>query len=124
MGWKIEHQRFENMVRLTAEGAISSADVLSQVMQGVALIRQHGIPAALVDYSGAVLEMPADEIALLPDLLDELGAPKSTRVAIALPSDPVNMHKYTLFDDVATQRGYLVKLFWEPSRAMQWVLAK
>ena len=124
MTWKIEHQRFENIVRLTADGPISSTDVLAQVMQGVALIRQHSIPGALADYSNAVLEMPTEEIVLLPDLLDELAAPKSTRMAIALPSDPANMHKYTFFDDVATQRGYQVRLFWEPSRAMEWIMGK
>ena len=124
MAWKIEHQRFENILRLTADGPMYSTDVLAQVTEGISLIRQHGISGALVDYSGAVLEMPAEEVVLIPDLLDHLAAPKSTRVAIALPSDPVNMHKYTLFDDVATARGYLVKLFWEPSRAMHWVLAK
>ena len=124
MAWKIEHQRFENILRLTADGPISSSDVLAQVTEGVSLIRQHGIPGALIDYTCAILEMPAEEVLLVPDLLDHLAIPKSTRVAIALPSDPVNMHKYTLFDDAATARGYLVKLFWEPSRAMGWILGK
>ena len=124
MGWRIEHQAFENLVRVTADGAVTTEDVLAQVMQGIVLIKRHEATGALVDYSGAILEMPIDEIGKLPDLFESQQLPLNTRIAVALPADPVNMHKYTFFDDVATNRGYLVKLFWEPSRAMQWVLAK
>lgn len=124
MSWRFEHQRFENILRLTADGPMTSSDVLAQVTEGVSLIRQYAIPSALVDYSGAVLEMPAEEVILIPDLLDHLVLPKSTRIGIALPSDPANMHKFTLLDDAANARGYQVKLFWEPSRAMDWVMAQ
>ena len=121
MSWELEYREVGNLVRVVASGSISTEDALAQVAAGVKLIREHQSGGALVDYSKAVLEMPIVDIYKLPDLFDALALPRSTRIAIVLPPDPKNMHKYTFFDDTANNRGYMVKLHWEPSQAMAWL---
>lgn len=121
MSWELEYREAGNLVRVVASGSISTEDALAQVAAGVKLIREHRSTGALVDYSKAVLEMPIVDIYKLPDLFDALALPRSTRIAIVLPPDPKNMHKYTFFDDTANNRGYIVKLHWEPSQAMAWL---
>jgi len=121
MSWELEYSDAENIVRGIVSGNITTGEVLEQAMAGVRLIKERQAGGALVDYSKAVLEMPVFEIFKLPDLLDSLALPRRTKIAIVLPPDPVNMHKFTFFDDVANNRGYKVKLHWEPSQAMAWL---
>ena len=120
MSWNIEHSEQDNLLLLKATGPVTTEDVQAQVVQGIEIIKREQIPAAIIDYSGAVLEMPIMEIYKMPDMFEALALPKQTRMAVLLPSDPVNMHKYTFFDDTATNRGYQVKLFWEASHALDW----
>jgi hypothetical protein len=121
MAWQIERGEPENILRLTAEGPITTESVLLQAKEGIEIIVQEGISGAMVDYSNVLLEMPVADIFQLPDLFDALLLPRTTKIAIVLPADPVNMHKYTFFDDVANNRGYQVKLYWEPSEALKWL---
>lgn len=121
MSWRIEQSEAGEFLRVTASGPVSTDDVHAQVKQGVEIIVREGLPGALVDYSGAVLEMPVVEIFKVPDMFDALGLPHRTRIAIVLPPDPVNMHKYTFFDDTATNRGFQVKLCWERTAALDWL---
>ena len=120
MSWHIEHSKRDKLLLVTATGPVSTEDVQAQATQGIEIIKREQLQAVLADYSSAVLEMPIMEIYKMPDMFETLGLPKQTRMAILLPSDPVNMHKYTFFDDTATNRGYQVKLFWEESHAIDW----
>lgn len=122
MSWTIEHQKDKNILAVTVEGTVTTEDVHAQVREGIELILRESIPGALIDYSHAILEMPVTDIFKMPDMFDALGLPRTTKMAVTLPSDSRNMHKYTFFDDVATNRGYSVQLFWEPSQAMRWLL--
>ena len=121
MSWKIEHRPSQDIVTITAEGAISAEDVFAQVDESVALVKATFALGSLVDYSNAVLGMPVADISRLPDMFTAQGLPRRTKIAVVLPADPENMHKYTFFDDVASNNGYRVKLFWEPTRAMAWL---
>lgn len=124
MGWKIEHLETEDIVRVTATGSITAEDAWAQVEEGIELILRRQAVGALIDYSGAILEMELVEIFKLPELFEIHALPRKTKIAVTLPSDPANMHKYTFFDDVATNRGYIVKLFWEPREAQAWLRGK
>lgn len=124
MGWTIERSNaapVAPILRVHAEGSVSTEEVLAQVMEGLEIIKQQQMIGALVDYSKAILEMPLHEIYRLPDLFDAGELPRATKIAIVLPADPANMHKYTFFDDVATNRGYQVRLYWEPTQALAWL---
>lgn len=121
MGWRTEAVADGSYLHLIAEGPISTEEVLAQVHHGVALILEQQLLGAMVDYSAAILEMPVVDIYKMPDWFEAVALPRGTRIAVVLPADPVNMHKYTFFDDVATNRGYRVRLFWEPSRAVDWL---
>lgn len=122
MSWKIEHQAVENIVRVTAEGIVTAEDAFAQTVEGVQLIVSLKASGVLVDYSSAILEMPVTDIYKLPDMFDAGGLPHWTKIAIVLPADPENMHKYTFFDDTATNRGFQVKLYWERSQALAWLV--
>ena len=121
MSWELEYREADNLVLATASGSVSTEDAQAQIAAGVKLIRERQAGGALVDYSKVVLEMPIADIYKLPDLFDALALPRSTRIAILLPPDPINMHKYTFFDDTANNRGYIVRLHWERSQAMAWL---
>jgi len=122
MSWKIEHQAAENIVRVTAVGVVTTEDAFAQTTEGVQLIVNMKASGVLADYSGAILEMPVTDIYKLPDMFDAGGLPHWTKIAIVLPADPPNMHKYTFFDDTATNRGFQVKLYWEHSQALAWLV--
>ena len=121
MGWRVEPLGAEGYLHVIADGAISTEEVMLQVQQGIAQIVARALPGALIDYSDAILEMSVVDIYKMPDWFEAAALPRGTRIAVVLPADPVNMHKYTFFDDVATNRGYQVHLFWEFSRARDWL---
>jgi hypothetical protein len=124
MAWTMEASDaapVARIIRIEASGSISTDEVMAQAIESIALVKQHGAVGSLVDYSKVTLEMPIIDIYRLPDLFDAHELPRETKIAIVLPPDPKNMHKYTFFDDTANNRGYLVKLFWEKSQALVWL---
>jgi hypothetical protein len=121
MSWGIEHLADGNVVVVRAEGRVSTEDAFKQVVEGVGLILRTGAGGAWIDYSAAILEMPIVDIFKMPDLFEAQGLPRATKIGITLPSDRDNMHKYTFFDDVASNRGYIVRLFWEEGQALKWL---
>lgn len=121
MSLKIEPLQADGYLYVVGEGTVATLDVANQVDEGIGLIISLGLPGAMVDFSNAVLEMPLVDIYKLPDWFEARSLPRETRIAVVLPPDPVNMHKYTFFDDVATNRGYHVRLFWESTRARDWL---
>jgi hypothetical protein len=124
MAWKIEHSEaapVARIIRIEASGSISTDEVVAQAIESIKLVKQQKAIGSLVDYSKVTLEMPIADIYALPDLFDAHALPRETKIAIVLPPDPKNMHKYTFFDDTANNRGYMVKLFWEPGQALAWL---
>jgi len=121
MAWRIDYTAIENLARITCEGPVTTDEVFAQAKEAVELILRTSASGAMVDYSKAILEMPIAGIYKLPDLFDAMGLPRQTKIAIVLPADPANMHKYTFFDDVANSRGYLVQLYWDTTHAMAWL---
>lgn len=121
MGLKFEPREADGYLYVRGEGAVVTQDVADHVDEGVGLIVGLGLPGALVDFSVAVLEMSIVDIFKLPDWFDARSLPRETRIAVVLPADPPNMHKYTFFDDISNNRGYQVRLFWEPTRAVDWL---
>ena len=123
MSLKFEPREAEGYLHVVGEGPVVTADVADNVDEGVRLIIDLALPGALVDFSLAVLQMSIVDIFKLPDWFDERKLPRGTRIAVVLPADPPNMYKYTFFDDVTTNRGYQVRLFWEASSALGWLRA-
>jgi hypothetical protein len=121
MAWRFEREDRADFFRLVAEDHITLDDVLAQTREGIEIVRANRLRGGLVDYSRAVLKISLYDIFKLPDLFDALRAPRSTKVAVVVPSDPQNMHKFTFFDEVANSRGYKVRLFWEASSALGWI---
>jgi hypothetical protein len=121
MGLMFRPMEAEGYLHVVGEGAVVTEDVANNVDEGVKLIITLGLPGALVDFSLAVLEMSLADIFKLPDWFDVRNLPRATRIAVVLPPDPVNMFKYIFFDNISTDRGYQVRLFWEPTRAVDWL---
>lgn len=121
MTWNIEHNDGEDILRVTASGDITTEDVFAQTREGIELILRRGLSGVFADYSAANLLMPISDISRMPEMFDSLAMPRETKMAVVLPGNPTTMNKYTFFDDVATNRGYTVGLFWEPSQAMAWL---
>jgi len=121
MGLRLQPQEVEGYLHVVGEGPVVTEDVASYVDEGVRLIISLGLPGAFVDFSRAVLEMSIFDIFKLPDWFDDRKLPRATRIAVLLPADAANMHKYVFFDDVSNNRGYQVRLFWESTRALDWL---
>lgn len=123
MSWEIEHLEADGIVRVKARGDIHTEDAWVQAEHVSGLLQAHKLKGVLADYTAANLEMPVTDIYKLPELLDTLEFPRTARIAIVLPVDPEHVLKYTFFDDVATNRGYTVRLFEKPAEATAWLIA-
>ena len=121
MGLRFHPVEAEGYLHVVGEGPVVLQDVADNVDEGVRLIIDLALPGALVDFSLAMLQMPIVDIFKLPDWFDARKLPRGTRIAVVLPGDPANMYKYLFFDDVSTNRGYQVRLFWESTSALRWL---
>lgn len=124
MSWKIEHNEGEDILRIAASGDITTEDVFAQTREGIELILRRGLTGVFADYSAVNLQMPISDISRMPEMFDSLALPRETKMAVVLPGDPSTMNKYTFFDEIATNRGFIVGLFWEPSQAMAWLMKR
>ncbi len=124
MTWKMAHSAAENLLLVESNGVTTTDDVLAQISEGIHWIKEHEIPGALVDYSDAVLELSFSDLFKLPDLFTLGEVPRNTKMALLVPTDEMHIDKYTFFDDVANNRGYMVKLFTQREAAMAWLTAE
>ena len=121
MGLRFEPREADGYLHVVGEGPVLTQDVADNIDEGIGLIIRLRLPAALVDFSLAVLEMSLADIFRLPDWFEARNLPRRTRIAVILPPDATNMFKYVFFDEITSKRGYQVRLFWEPKSAESWL---
>jgi hypothetical protein len=119
--WKVEHPAFQNVIRVTAAGAISVNDLEDQLNASMTLIRRYKCELGLVDYSLADIKVSIADLYILPDKLIAAGMPKTVKIAVVFPETGYQIEKYEFVENVMTHRGFDLRLFTNAESAMRWL---
>ena len=109
------------MLLIVGTGEISEADTKAQMGEAVRLLKQHQVPAVLVDYSEALAEVSLSGAYGLPDYYASLGGPWRVRAAIVTPRSRYRMETYQFLELVCKNVGYDVRLFETREAAEAWL---
>jgi CheY-like chemotaxis protein len=117
----VEYLPEKKMVAARMKGAITDADGKSQSEQVVRLLKDHQASLVLIDCHEAVSEMSYAVLYWLPRFYTQLGAPRSTRIAVVLPDVPHRLESFQFYALACRNTGYNVRLFETRQAAEAWL---
>jgi len=103
------------------QGRVTPA-VSDEIMRrGAAALRQHRANRALYDMRRARMAVPTLSLITRARFADDLGIPKSTRVALLCA---VRTPHYELLDTLARNQGHTHQIFTDGAAALAWLRAE
>ncbi len=111
----------EGIVRIRLAGPQTLADYRKQTEEALELARRKKATLFLVE-GQAVNTASTLEIFAMPAMYDELGAPRSAKVAIVMPQDSPSSGDIRFLETVCVNRGFNVKIFPAEPPAIDWLL--
>jgi hypothetical protein len=112
----------EGIVRLRLTGPQTLADYRQQTEEALQLARSKKVALFLVEDQQAWNTASVLELFALPAMYEELGAPRSGKVAIVMPRDSPSAADIRFYETVCVNRGYNVKIFATEQAAMEWLM--
>jgi hypothetical protein len=121
MSWKIELMESGGVIRMTASGTVTVADINRLRAEAFELAQEHDIHKYLSDQRNAMLQLSTSDIYRLPNGLDSYGHDRRDRLAIVYSESSAGKEDYEFFETVAVNRGLPVRLFSDYDAALSWL---
>jgi hypothetical protein len=121
MPCEVDYLPQHDIVVFTHTGHTSLHDVKDHSKLLTSLLQQTHASRLLLDYSEAILDIPAKDLATLPDYYTGLGAPQDRKIANVVPKSGDNVHAAIYHQILARKQGYHLTLFSTKDQAMQWL---
>jgi len=112
----------EGIVRVRLAGPQTLADYRKQTKKVLRLVRSRNVNLILVDDQRAQNMASTLELFAMPAMYEELGAPRSAKVAIVMPQDSPSAADIRFLETVCVNRGFNVKIFGTEPAAIEWLL--
>jgi CheY-like chemotaxis protein len=122
--WPAEYLADQHLVVTTLAGTVSDADARNQSEEVIRLLKAHQASLVLVDCREAVSEISYAVLYWLPRFYEQLGVPRSTRIAVVLPAVPYRVESFQFYALACRNAGYDVRLFASRQAAEDWLLQK
>ncbi len=114
----------EGIVRVRLSGPQTLADYRKQTEEGLQLAKAKQVNLFLVDDQRARNTASTIEIFEMPAMYEELGAPRSAKVAIVMPQSSPSAADIRFLETVCVNRGFNVRIFSGEKPAVEWLLGK
>ena len=114
----------EGIVHLTLVGPQTLADYRSHTQAALELARSKKVELFLVDDRQARNRATVLELFGLPAMYEELGAPRSGKVAVVMTEGTPSEADIRFFETVCVNRGWNVRVFTAQPPAIEWLLGK
>ena len=99
-------------------GSLQTSDLLDAGAEAAALLKKHDCRRMLNDMREVEQHLSVVDIYNIPKMSGEFGFPPQTKRAIVFKKDAKDYHFY---ENVAVNRGHLVKIFKEIDEAIAWL---
>jgi hypothetical protein len=123
MKWKIDCDEDRQIIVAKTSGLMSWDDMKKLCEETLAAGRKNNIGAFLVDQKETSLGLSVLEVDRLPDLFRKTGFDLKDRMALLVNSDASNKPLFTFLQDVFTLGLLQVKVFTDPQKAADWLMA-
>jgi hypothetical protein len=95
-------------------------------MKGIAkgandLLQENKASRVLLDCSDAFLDVKLVDVFYLPECYNEIGVPRTARIALILPKGGQPSGIFEFYETVCRNKGYICKLFKTQQSAEQWL---
>jgi len=114
----------ERIIRVRLSGPQTLADYRKQTEEVLRLAQSKNVNLILVDDQRAQNMASTLELFAMPAMYEELGAPRSARVAIVMPHNSPSAADIRFYETVCVNRGFNVKIFSTEPTALEWLLGK
>lgn len=114
----------EGIVRLIVSGPLALADYRRLTEEALQLARSKNVELFLVDDQQTKNRASTLELFSLPAMYEELGVPRSSKVAIVVAQDTRFEPDLRFFETVCVNRGWNVRVFTAERQAIEWLLVK
>jgi hypothetical protein len=112
----------EGIVRIRLTGPQTIADYRKQTEEALKLARSRNVELFLVDDQNARNTASALELFAMPAMYEELGAPRSAKVAIVMQHNSPSAADIRFYETVCVNRGFNVKIFAAERAALAWLM--
>jgi hypothetical protein len=121
MPWDANYVPHDDTVVVTHTGEVSLRDAQEQANLVISLLKQTKASRLLFDYADATMDIPAADLATLPDYYTLQGVPHDRRIAYLISTAEDRAHPFIYFQILARQKGFDISLFNSKDAAMQWL---
>jgi CheY-like chemotaxis protein len=122
--WSAEYLPEKKMVASTMRGAITDTDAKTQSEKVIRLLKDHEAELVLIDCREAISEMSYAVLYWMPRFYLQLGASRSTRMAVVLPVVPHRLESFLFYALACRNAGYNLRLFETRQMAEDWLAKK
>lgn len=120
MEWKMHYDENDQIIYTKTSGVleIKSAEIMRH--EGIALAKKHNCHRGLLDHSEIMGdELTTMDIYNLPKKYNELGVPRTFRLALVVPKRFMENLKF--YETVCHNNGYSMSVFFDRETALAWL---
>ena len=122
MPWIYEHNPTLQIIEVVYAGDITARDLRESNSEFIALEKEKGMNRFLVDATGMKLDANLVDLYNIPtQQYVEEKADRQGRVAVLLPTSTRAKKAVEFFETVCRNRGWLVQVFSERQKALDWL---
>lgn len=121
MAWGAKYVPDRATVVVNGSGRLCLDDMKGIAKGASYLLEENKARRVLVDCSDAVLDVKVVDMFYLPECYNELGMPRSAKIALILPKTRQPLGMYEFYETVCGNKGYICKLFDTQQSAEQWL---
>jgi hypothetical protein len=119
MRWNVSYNPEDNILCVCTEGETDVASANKMVEEVRDAIEQHGSALILIDHRQLLLNLSMVDIYDRPSILENLGLPKTSRIAEVVPESQLKAFQF--LETVARNKGYRFSVFLDMSAAKAWL---
>jgi len=120
MPWQVERNPELGFIDVVYSGVVTNKDAQDTTAKALCLATGDGPHLFLSDLTDARSELSVSDIFELPKLWSAAGASRRNRLAVVVPEGAARPEDSRLYENVANNRGWNVRVFGTRQAAIEW----
>ncbi len=117
----VSYLEAEQVVECTYSGEVGPAELAQSILSAVELGRSRGTFNVITDLTALAAGPSVGDLYEVPRLFERLGLPRTLREAIVAPALSTFAADVQFYEDVCSNRGWMVRVFPDRTGALAWL---
>ena len=123
MASEVKYNSKLQIIEIMHAGTLSVRNIEKTTSEAMALHKELGVNAVLIDTSNLKSVESLTSLYELPQQYDEGGASRAVRIALVMPETSAATEAMKFYDNVCNNRGWEVRPFEKLGEAIEWLTA-